>query len=111
MGNARVSIGWIGETRAFFGSDDSGSWIFCAEPAPPPLSSIVYRSANYRLGGASLYVSNMCLGGRGITLAQDAQSASFSSMPQNAIAAGCVDFIGSPQQIASELTKMSLHPY
>src|SRR5512135_2506912 len=65
MGNARVSIGWIGETRAFFGSDDSGSWIFCAEPAPPPLSSIVYRSANYRLGGASLYVSNMCLGGRG----------------------------------------------
>lgn len=47
----------------------------------------------------------------GITLAQDAQSASFSSMPQNAIAAGCVDFIGSPEQIASELTRMSLHPY
>jgi two-component system, chemotaxis family, CheB/CheR fusion protein len=47
----------------------------------------------------------------GITLAQDAQSATFSSMPQNAIAAGCVDFIGSPEQIASELARMSRHPY
>jgi len=47
----------------------------------------------------------------GITLAQDVRSAKFSGMPQSAIAAGCVDFIGSPEQIAEELTRMSRHPY
>ncbi|GCE21332.1 chemotaxis protein CheB [Dictyobacter kobayashii] len=47
----------------------------------------------------------------GITLAQLSTTATFSSMPQSAINAGCVDFIGSPQQIAEELTRMSHHPY
>src|SRR5450759_379684 len=47
----------------------------------------------------------------GMTLAQDAHSATFSSMPQSAITSGCVDFIGSPEQIAGELTRMSCHPY
>jgi two-component system CheB/CheR fusion protein len=47
----------------------------------------------------------------GITLAQDAQSARASSMPQSAIAAGCVDFIGSPERIARELIRISRHPY
>lgn len=47
----------------------------------------------------------------GITLAQDAHSASFASMPQSAIVSGCVDFIGSPEQIAEELARMSRHPY
>ena len=47
----------------------------------------------------------------GLTLAQDVRSAKFSGMPQSAIAAGCVDFIGSPEQIAEELTRMSRHPY
>jgi len=46
----------------------------------------------------------------GITLAQDAQSARASSMPQSAIAAGCVDFIGSPERIAKELIRISRHP-
>ncbi|HEX7735123.1 MAG TPA: chemotaxis protein CheB [Ktedonobacteraceae bacterium] len=47
----------------------------------------------------------------GITLAQDAQSALYSMMPQNAIASGCVDFIGSPEELARELTRISRHPY
>ena len=43
----------------------------------------------------------------GSTLAQDAHSASFSMMPQHAIDAGCVDFIGSPEEIARELLRIS----
>src|SRR6185312_10854905 len=45
----------------------------------------------------------------GITLAQDNASAKFAAMPQSAIAAGCVDFIGSPEELASELTRISRH--
>jgi two-component system, chemotaxis family, CheB/CheR fusion protein len=47
----------------------------------------------------------------GITFAQDPQSAKFDSMPRSAIAAGCVDFILSPEEIAKELARISLHPY
>ena len=36
----------------------------------------------------------------GVTFAQDPSSAQFDGMPQSAIAAGCVDFVGSPQDIA-----------
>jgi two-component system, chemotaxis family, CheB/CheR fusion protein len=43
----------------------------------------------------------------GITLAQDASSASYSMMPQHAIDTGCVDFIGSPEEIARELLRIS----
>jgi len=46
----------------------------------------------------------------GITMAQDARSAPYAMMPQNAIAAGCVDFIGSPEQLARELTRISRSP-
>ena len=46
----------------------------------------------------------------GITLAQDTQSAHASMMPQSAIASGSVDFIGSPEQIATELIRISQHP-
>jgi len=46
----------------------------------------------------------------GITFAQD-DSAKFSSMPQSAIAAGVVDFVLSPKEIANELTWMSKHPF
>ncbi len=46
----------------------------------------------------------------GITLAQDGASAKFAAMPQNAIDAGCVDFIGEPAAIAQELTRISRHP-
>ena len=45
----------------------------------------------------------------GITFAQD-ESAKFPSMPQSAIAAGVVDFVLSPKEIANELTWMANIP-
>jgi two-component system CheB/CheR fusion protein len=45
----------------------------------------------------------------GITFAQD-QSARFGGMPQSAIAAGCVDYILPPAQIAAELLRIARHP-
>lgn len=45
----------------------------------------------------------------GITLAQDALSAQYPAMPRSAIAAGCVDFIGSTERIAQELIRISRH--
>src|SRR5580704_4365807 len=47
----------------------------------------------------------------GMTFAQDPATAKFSSMPQAAIARGCVDFVLSPEAIAEELTKLGHHPY
>ena len=47
----------------------------------------------------------------GITFAQEATTARYHGMPQSAIAAGCVDFILSPEGIARELTRISQHPY
>jgi two-component system CheB/CheR fusion protein len=46
----------------------------------------------------------------GITFAQD-QSAKYQSMPQSAVAAGCVDFVLSPANIAKELAGIAKHPY
>lgn len=46
----------------------------------------------------------------GLTFAQD-NSAKFTSMPQSAIAAGVVDFILSPKEIALELARISKHPF
>jgi two-component system CheB/CheR fusion protein len=45
----------------------------------------------------------------GLTFAQD-DSAKFTSMPHSAIAAGNVDFILSPKEIALELARLSKHP-
>jgi two-component system CheB/CheR fusion protein len=45
----------------------------------------------------------------GITFAQD-ESARYDSMPRSAIAAGCVDFVLSPQKIAKELAHIAEHP-
>lgn len=45
----------------------------------------------------------------GITFAQEATSARYPGMPQSAIAAGCVDFILSPEEVASELARISRH--
>ena len=45
----------------------------------------------------------------GLTFAQD-DSAKFTSMPHSAIAAGAVDFILSPKEIALELARLSKHP-
>lgn len=46
----------------------------------------------------------------GLTFAQD-DSAKFNSMPKSAIAAGIVDFVLSPDDIARELIRISRHPY
>lgn len=46
----------------------------------------------------------------GLTFAQDS-SAKFTSMPNSAIAAGVVDFILSPKEIALELARLSQHPF
>lgn len=48
--------------------------------------------------------------GGGITVAQD-DSARYDSMPHNAIASGCVDFVLSPEGIAQELARIAKHPY
>lgn len=45
----------------------------------------------------------------GLTFAQD-DTAKFDSMPKSAIAAGIVDFILSPKEIALELNRLSKHP-
>src|SRR5262249_39671517 len=46
----------------------------------------------------------------GFTFAQN-ESAKYDSMPRNAIAAGCVDLVLAPEDIAKELARMSRHPY
>ncbi len=45
----------------------------------------------------------------GITFAQD-DSAKYDSMPRSAVAAGCIDFVLSPELIARELTDIARHP-
>ncbi|HTW48151.1 MAG TPA: chemotaxis protein CheB [Acidobacteriaceae bacterium] len=47
----------------------------------------------------------------GITFAQDTHSAKYDSMPASAIAAGCVDFVLPPDEIAQELARIRQHPY
>jgi len=47
----------------------------------------------------------------GITFAQDTRSAKYDGMPASAIAAGCVDFILPPEEIARELAQIRQHPY
>ena len=47
----------------------------------------------------------------GITFAQDAESAKYDSMPRSAVAAGCVDFVLSPEDIAKELARIARHPH
>jgi two-component system, chemotaxis family, CheB/CheR fusion protein len=47
----------------------------------------------------------------GITFAQEPKSARYDSMPRSAVAAGCVDFVLTPEEIAEELARISHHPY
>ena len=47
----------------------------------------------------------------GITIAQDPATAQHDGMPRSAIAAGCVDFVRTPEGIARELTHIATHPY
>ncbi len=46
----------------------------------------------------------------GITFAQD-NSAKYDSMPRSAVAAGCVDLVLSPGDIAKELVRIAQHPF
>jgi two-component system CheB/CheR fusion protein len=46
----------------------------------------------------------------GITFAQD-DSAQHDSMPRSAIAAGCVDYVLKPEDIAKELARIAKHPF
>jgi two-component system, chemotaxis family, CheB/CheR fusion protein len=47
----------------------------------------------------------------GVTFAQDESTAKYEGMPHSAIAAGCVDYVLPPKGIASELARISRHPY
>ncbi len=47
----------------------------------------------------------------GITFAQNEETARYPAMPAHAVAAGCVDFVLSPEDIAKELTRIARHPY
>ena len=47
----------------------------------------------------------------GITFAQEEKTATYSGMPHSAIAAGCVDFVLSPEGIARELARIGRHPH
>ncbi|MES9954444.1 MAG: chemotaxis protein CheB [Candidatus Thiodiazotropha sp. 6PLUC2] len=45
----------------------------------------------------------------GITFAQDNESAEYDGMPANAVAAGCIDFVLAPAEIARELERIARH--
>jgi two-component system CheB/CheR fusion protein len=47
----------------------------------------------------------------GLAFAQEESSAKEPSMPQNAIASGCVDFILPAERIGPELARLATHPY
>lgn len=47
----------------------------------------------------------------GITFAQDEKTAKYPDMPQHAASSGCVDFVLSPDAIATELARIGCHPY
>jgi two-component system CheB/CheR fusion protein len=47
----------------------------------------------------------------GISFAQDPGSARYDGMPRSAIAAGCVDLVLPPEEIARELQRLSNHDY
>jgi two-component system CheB/CheR fusion protein len=47
----------------------------------------------------------------GVTFVQDAATTKFATMPQAAVANGCVDFVLPPEGIAAELVRIGRHPY
>ena len=47
----------------------------------------------------------------GITFAQDEKSAKYGGMPHSAVVAGAVDLVLPPEGIATELVRISRHPY
>lgn len=47
----------------------------------------------------------------GVTFAQDERSAQHGGMPRSAVAAGAVDIVLPPSEIAAELARLARHPY
>jgi two-component system CheB/CheR fusion protein len=47
----------------------------------------------------------------GVTFAQDPETAKFDGMPRSAIESGCIDYVLSPEKIATELAWISSHPH
>jgi two-component system CheB/CheR fusion protein len=47
----------------------------------------------------------------GVTFAQDQATAKFATMPEAAVATGCVDFVLPPEGIVAELVRIGRHPY
>lgn len=47
----------------------------------------------------------------GVTFAQEGATARYDGMPRSVIAAGCVDYVLPPGEIASELARIAQHPY
>ena len=47
----------------------------------------------------------------GLTFAQEPSSAKYEAMPRAALDSGCVDFSGTPAQIAAEIMFLGKHPY
>lgn len=47
----------------------------------------------------------------GVTFAQEPASAKYDGMPRSAIGAGSADYVLPPREIASELARLSQHPY
>ncbi len=47
----------------------------------------------------------------GLTFAQDEHTAKYPGMPQSSVAAGCVDFVLTPEGIARELARLATHPF
>jgi two-component system, chemotaxis family, CheB/CheR fusion protein len=47
----------------------------------------------------------------GVTFAQDESTAKYDSMPRSAIAAGYIDYVLAPKDIARELARIANHPY
>jgi two-component system CheB/CheR fusion protein len=54
---------------------------------------------------------NAIKGEGGITFAQDTDSAKYDGMPASAVAAGCVDLVLPPADIARELARVRSHPF
>ena len=92
-----------------------------ADGPPRPIDSFLYSLAEDRREKAIAVIlsgtaSDGTLGCEaikaegGITFAQD-ESAAYESMPRSAIAAGCIDYVLSPEGIAKELSRIARHPY
>jgi two-component system CheB/CheR fusion protein len=105
IANGVLKIGPRTETRGQHRSIDSFLRSLAADQGHQAIGVILSGSAtDGTLGLQEIKASG------GITFAQN-ETAKYDSMPSSAIAAGCVDFVLSPANIAAELVRVSRHPY